>query len=440
MMGGKANSSNEDNNESSSSNNSVSQKTKMKKFQLTLPKTKTTSDKSTNNERIGLPKPKIPAVEVIDLVNDSPSPVPRISQIARLYEAKLRKIERIKPLPPTSTLVTKFFEQNSVQNDDDDFDNRPVLEKSPVLKSKPQKKRTTRATKRGIGENFPDIRKLVNPNYSGSKKQPEETDPEPMKQSQDLNETSDTKRIRKTLEQYGFKGAKNYEECDIAALFGPSTKRKKIRPTLLMKKNVQEQQRILAEKVGHLLSEEYKENVAVPISEQLKYETISFFLENYLVDTPEVFYKNSNGDPIVDSMDSYYTAGLFPISDVKAGYLLKDWTAIPGRERSMSPERNEITEITDEDHEKLDKQEQETVTMEVDEDNETEETNVTPVHLTESKSSVNQQDLDNIQSRLMQGSSSLNGSCEDLFADYDDDDNFIYSEAPNTDEEGKSDF
>lgn len=418
----------------SSSNSSVSHKNKKNKLQLSKPQTANT----TKNVRIGLPKPKKPTnVEVIDLETDSPSPAPKLSQIARLYEAKLQKIERIKPRPATSTLVTKFFEQHAETKDDDsDFDSRsvPLTLSPPVSTSKPKKKRTSRAVKKGIGENFPDIRKLVNPNYSGNKKRPASSQ-EPLRQSQDFNSTTDDiKRIRVTLEQYGFKGARNYDdEYDFTALFGPSTnaKRKKIRPTLLMKKDRKEQERILEEKVSQLLAEEYKENVAVPISKQLKYETVSFFLENYLAETPDVFYINSNGDAITECMESYYKSGLFPISDVKAGYLLKDWAAIAGRDRSMSPERRETTEVTNEE---------EPVPMEVDQElNIDEDEEPVLLSLKNSSVSVNQVDLDNIQSRLIQASSSLNGSCEDLFADYDND--IVCTETRSKEEEeGECDF
>lgn len=450
MAGTPSNSNEETINSSSSSNkSSISQKSKMKKFQLSK-SGKSDNSTNTNNKRIGLPKPKISANVVIDLESDNLSPAaPKTSQIARLYEAKLRKIERIKPRPVTSTLISKFFEEKRGENDDSDFDSRPVpITKSPVPKKKilERKRKTSRSTRKSTGENFPDIRKLVNPNYSTKNDQQEQSQ-DPLKPSQELNDTeNNAKRIRVTLEQYGFKGAKNYEECDITALFGPSTnaKRKKIRPTLLMKKDHLEQQRILAEKVTRLLAEEYKDNVAVPISAQLKYETVSFLLENCIVTIPETFYINSNGDPIDNCMKKYYRTGLFPISTIKSGYLLKDWAAIPGRERSKSPELHENNEIACNDQISEFLQE-ESISMEFEEEKieiQIEETSekmeVIPIQITKTLSSVNQTDLDNIQARLVKASSSLNGSCEDLFADFEDD--MICTDTHSTDEEGKCDF
>lgn len=447
------------NSSSSSNSSSISRKSKMKKFQLSKPGTSNTC--ANNNKRIGVPKLQSTSNNV-----DHEAENPRLSQIARLYEAKLRKIERIKPKPTTSTRITKFFEESGSKNDESDFDSRPrPVTTTPVPKKKlPEKKRkTTRSSKRGCGENFPDIRKLVNPNYGkeDENKEPKErdTNKEPLTSSQDTNETtidSTAKRIRITLEQYGFRGTKNFEECDIAALFGPGTnaKRKKIRPTLLMKKDHLEQARILDKKVAELLAKEYKENVAVPISEQRKYETVSFLLEDILVTPPQTFYINSNAKPIEECMENYYRTGLFPVSDVKAGYLLKDWAAIPGRERSVSPELKERTEVQAEFDQEPKFEQEESVPMNIEpiesklkELEEMEVGDPEPIvvsvlermDVNESLSSVNQHDLDSIHARMLQRNSSLNGSCEDLFADFDTD--IICTDTHSiTDDEGKCDF
>ncbi|XP_063702937.1 structure-specific endonuclease subunit SLX4 [Culicoides brevitarsis] len=410
----------------SNKSSEISQNKKMKKLQLT----KTASGSTTTNKKIGILKPQSP--KNVIKIDDDQSPAPKISELAKLYEAKLRKIEKIKPKPTTDTIITKFFEENASRNDDSDFESREVPFPTPVVKPKTKKISTKkpRATKKGVGKNFPDIRKLVNPNYGKKESISSEisTENDTFLENQDLNGTSN-KRVLATLDKFGFKAPKRLDDCDITALFGPTgnPKRKKIKPTLLMKKDCIEQRRLLEEKVSILLDKEYKQNVAVPISAQLKFECVSFLLENCISSEPDTFYINSNADPIDVSMEKYYKTGLFPVSTLKADYLLKDWGAIPGRERSVSPERgenpSEMTKIDEDiDFEALEREildEKDPIPMEIDAKNE-EIVTETPENSQKSQSSICQKDLDNIQAFVQQSKSTLNDSCEDLFADFDE--------------------
>ncbi|CAM6032149.1 unnamed protein product, partial [Sphagnum compactum] len=56
--------------------------------------------------------------------------------------------------------------------------------------------------------------------------------------------------VKRTLERYGFKCRSNYENYDISTLFGPSkrAKNKRFRPTLLMRRSKDRQQKLLEER------------------------------------------------------------------------------------------------------------------------------------------------------------------------------------------------
>uniref|UniRef100_A0A336M0Q1 Structure-specific endonuclease subunit SLX4 n=1 Tax=Culicoides sonorensis TaxID=179676 RepID=A0A336M0Q1_CULSO len=447
-------SSNSSNSRNESSSN-VSQQykiTKMSKFQLSKPKLMPTQGHSTENsiknDRIGVPKnkPDLSNTIIIEEEDQGPSK----ANIDKLCKAKLNQIARVRsrPGPKPSTLITKFFEQVSTQDDDNDFDNRPVLCSIPQPKPTKARKKSTRTVKKLNGTGFPDIRKLVNPVKEISASQ---ENIEPISSQNSMNETSGdvTKRAKMTLEQFGFKGAKKYDELDITALFGPSTnsRRKKIRPTLLIKRDEDEQKRILAEKVNQLLLEEYKENVVVPINQQIKYQTVSFHLENYLMPNPELFYKNSNGDPTDTCIEIYYCGNLVPVSHLKAGYLLKDWNAIPGRDRSVSPKKSEITDEREEipiqmdvDDKALENKNSEDdeiqIPMEIQTENfELNKTDSYSSNESNGKSSVKQSDLDIVHSQvMMQKNSSLNASCEDLFSDYETSIVCFETQSPDDDE------
>lgn len=388
-----------------------------------------------------------------------------------LYEAQLKKIEKYEQQAKTSvpieaekkiSLMAKFVSKLNVStNSDDDFDPRAKL-KTPVKRlQRPAKKPITKRPRKQ-----PDIRKMVRKKPSVDQMvhqaivqqcKDDNFDPDQVQLAlaisksnalltrDQTNETSSQNerfkslsekygKVKRTLEGFGFKSKSSYTDIDLETLFGPARSRKpSFKPTLLTKRSKERQDALLAERVQILLNEEYKENVAVPIQEQKEYQFFSIYLEPYLSTEPSLFYMNSNSEPLADCINKYYSTGLFPVSTVKADYLLQDWSKIPGRSRSPSPQKRPF-----------DASLQRTSTSPLKELNVTvapKDSNVTDYGsgavsedlFTETSSTriEIQSKLNELQSNLA-SQKALAKSCEDLFADSDE--SMMYFETNDSDD------
>lgn len=375
-----------------------------------------------------------------------------VNEIAKLYDANLKKINKIKAKPPAkSNLISEFFKKGNVSiNSDDDFDLRSKAMPPPEAKKSAGPKRKVRMKQPKITTNIKKkgtrklIKKLIDSNQSDEIESLEgDKEPVPSTSQMETNTQNDkTSHFRHTLEQYGFKCRTYYDNIDITALFGPlkkGQKKNRARPTLLMNRSKERQQQLLEERVAILLEEEYKENVAVPIFEQPKYDGFSFYFEEFLSPNPRLFYVNSNAERVDNCIDLYYTNNLFPKSTVKSDFFLKDWSNIPGRERSPSPKRmNKETELHSNEPRDTEIEELEEVIMSSFYQNDKEISMDTSIELTKKyqncdQSPVKQNELDNIQNLLFE-QNILSGSCEDLFADTDE----IICFETHTSDEGKS--
>ncbi|XP_058459941.1 structure-specific endonuclease subunit SLX4 [Malaya genurostris] len=142
--------------------------------------------------------------------------------------------------------------------------------------------------------------------------------------------------IRATLEQYGFKCKNSYQDYDLNVMFGNNTtamkhskKGKYRRPSFLVRRNREDLKAFMKAQCERLLKEELNQ----PLVESTN---VNCDIRTYGSDT---FWMNQNTEKCDSGMTDYYVDGLVEMNAVGAGYLLKSWSRIPGRE--WTPERCE---------------------------------------------------------------------------------------------------
>lgn len=137
--------------------------------------------------------------------------------------------------------------------------------------------------------------------------------------------------IRTTLEQYGFKCKNSYNDYDLNVIFGSAPKNvKKIkhnRATMLIRRDREDLVGFMERQAKRLLQEDLDRRFSDLSESELNFRTYG----------STVFWMSQNPANSVDNLCEYYVESLVEVSAVRAGYLLKDWRMIPGRERT--PER-----------------------------------------------------------------------------------------------------
>jgi hypothetical protein len=121
---------------------------------------------------------------------------------------------------------------------------------------------------------------------------------------------------------------------------GKKPKRWHKKPTLLLYRNRERQDQIIAEKIQLVLQTAFEadENTPHPADKQHSaYEVFSKYLQEFHNKENFLFRISSNNESSLLDINDYYVGDLFEVSKVKAGQLLKDWAAIPGRD--LSPDR-----------------------------------------------------------------------------------------------------
>ncbi|XP_055631772.1 structure-specific endonuclease subunit SLX4 [Toxorhynchites rutilus septentrionalis] len=154
--------------------------------------------------------------------------------------------------------------------------------------------------------------------------------------------------IRATLEQYGFKCKSSYNDYDLNVMFGTkaakpkNTRKFKLkRPTQLVRRDRGGLVAFMTAQAERLLKEELQRPLADCTDVNIETRTYG----------SNIFWMNQNGEESGKIMSEYYVEGLMEVCSVKAGYLLKDWKLIPGRD--VTPERELITGISEEERHEI---------------------------------------------------------------------------------------
>lgn len=152
------------------------------------------------------------------------------------------------------------------------------------------------------------------------------------------------KRIRKTLDQYGFKVPMG----PISLMPKATTKRKRFNKAMatsvLLTRSLQEKKEIISTKVSQILLECQIKDPDEDFDSCTNITDLhSSVLRDIWCKTSPIFTKTKLDYKDMEEFDVFYVKNLITPSDTKAGSLLKDWKTIPGRD--SSPER--ITETVD---------------------------------------------------------------------------------------------
>ncbi|XP_058829924.1 structure-specific endonuclease subunit SLX4 [Topomyia yanbarensis] len=140
--------------------------------------------------------------------------------------------------------------------------------------------------------------------------------------------------IRATLEQYGFRCKNSYQDYDLNAIFGnnvtgtkPTKKSKGKKPCLLVRRDRKNLEAFMELQSEQLLHDDFNQPL-VSIGESNW---------NHRTYGSNIFWMSENAEQCAKIMSDYYVEGVMDMSPVSAGYLLKNWHKIPGRE--WTPER-----------------------------------------------------------------------------------------------------
>ncbi|XP_065092899.1 structure-specific endonuclease subunit SLX4 [Ochlerotatus camptorhynchus] len=177
-----------------------------------------------------------------------------------------------------------------------------------------------------------------------SKESQEQTEEEPKASSSANSLSSEERRIqgiRNTLEQYGFKCKNSYTDYDLNVIFGNVPKNvkriKHKRPTMLIRRDPEDVVDFMGRQAKRLLQEDLDQ----------QFPDCSDVVLNERTHGSTVFWMSQNPANSAEILSDYYVEALVEMSAVRAGYLLKSWSMIPGRERT--PERRLAKEDDDED-------------------------------------------------------------------------------------------
>uniref|UniRef100_A0A8D8L2E0 Structure-specific endonuclease subunit SLX4 n=1 Tax=Culex pipiens TaxID=7175 RepID=A0A8D8L2E0_CULPI len=358
----------------------ASGKVKYAKLRLFKPSTSGACKPEVSQEHGESPKePPAPLPEVIDLVDSEPEPDEMLIKRTRLDsrekspDSPILRLPKLPRKPPEggSGMISKFFKTS-----EDDFEPVKKETTAPKAKTKVQRKVTTRKP-RAPRKSSQDIRKAFQKYQDNDElllnelmvehSRAEQVDPEQLQlaiaMSRSLSEQhgvaediSDSQQpevgssasestlqerrlqgIRTTLEQYGFKCKGNYADQDLNALFGtppgPKTGRrgKTRRKTMLIRRTPEDIVAFMERGAERLLREDLHAVLKDPG------ESVHLDARTYGSD---VFWMNENPNLGEGAIPEYFVEGLMEPYPAKAGCLLKDWHAIPGRERT--PERKRI--------------------------------------------------------------------------------------------------
>lgn len=157
--------------------------------------------------------------------------------------------------------------------------------------------------------------------------------------SQEFKSEEDmVKRIRKTLDQYGFK----VPIGPISLMPKANTKRKRfdkaIAKSVLITRSLEEKKQITSTKVSQILFECQIKDPEEHFDSSTKITDLhSSILRDIWCKTSSITTKAKLDYKDMEEFDVFYVKNLITPSDTKAGSLLKDWKTIPGRD--PSPER-----------------------------------------------------------------------------------------------------
>ncbi|XP_055536907.1 structure-specific endonuclease subunit SLX4 [Wyeomyia smithii] len=136
--------------------------------------------------------------------------------------------------------------------------------------------------------------------------------------------------IRATLEQYGFKCKNSYTDCDLKVLFGDNPggknckKSRLRRPSLLVVRDDKSLVAFMNQQSDRLFKDELSQSLKTDDNFDLTLRTYG----------SNVFWMSENPEDTEKSVGDYYVENLVEVSTVKAGYLLKNYDQIRGREPS----------------------------------------------------------------------------------------------------------
>ncbi|XP_062552925.1 structure-specific endonuclease subunit SLX4 [Armigeres subalbatus] len=190
-------------------------------------------------------------------------------------------------------------------------------------------------------------RSLVDQGSSQSEPNISQAPPEEVAQasSSTSSVSSEERRIRglrTTLEQYGFKCKNSYNDYDLNVIFGSAPKNvKKIkhnRPTMLIRRDPEELVDFMKRQAERLLQDVLCRPLADCSGCDLNARTYG----------SNIFWMSQHSGKSDENLSDYYVESLVEMSTVKAGYLLKDWGKIPGRERTPERRKEKYDEKEDE--------------------------------------------------------------------------------------------
>ncbi|KAH8406835.1 hypothetical protein KR222_005550 [Zaprionus bogoriensis] len=150
-----------------------------------------------------------------------------------------------------------------------------------------------------------------------------------------------TEIVRRKLQKYGFRTAakEEYNLASIAAIPGVGGKRGKRckwanKFTALTLRNPVEQQKKLEAKVAALMAQQVRTRLPSNVEQAHPFQLLSSRLQ-LLQATARITYEPSAGS--ITNLNAYYVEELFEVSRTPAHHLLKNWSAIQGRD--LSPKR-----------------------------------------------------------------------------------------------------
>ncbi|CAD7003382.1 unnamed protein product [Ceratitis capitata] len=160
--------------------------------------------------------------------------------------------------------------------------------------------------------------------------------------------------VQDILRQYGFRATSSEVYSSLTAPFLPGAKRRTKTKwankfTALTLRDPKYQMKKLQVKINALMAQQVDMNtLVVAESQKGTYSLLSSHLQKLQPNksTMKVF-----ADEHRANLDEFYVRSLFEVANVQAGYLLKDWHAIEGRDKSPKHRPNKITNFSKfEDH------------------------------------------------------------------------------------------
>uniref|UniRef100_A0A1A9VAP7 Structure-specific endonuclease subunit SLX4 n=1 Tax=Glossina austeni TaxID=7395 RepID=A0A1A9VAP7_GLOAU len=168
---------------------------------------------------------------------------------------------------------------------------------------------------------------------------------------EDDDRESNTESIKKKLQKYGFRTANKQDYSSFAMAFAMANdgRRQKRRWankfTALTLRNAEIQRKKIQNHIDSLLQRQFQQTISKETEElsQPTYSVLSALLKRSHCKTKDLLQWNAV-TATANTFEHYFVKGLFEVNVLPSNRLLKEWSAIQGRDLSPTPERREIRE------------------------------------------------------------------------------------------------